>query len=229
MDYDALTRAVMALYDAYLYGITGVYFSMQAPGAHVSPRLLTEFETVTNRLKKTFIAQTRGEIDAFLSAPNAAPDHRVLRDARTAAEGLLDDIERIAGANQRSLVDRLKGKTQQFASMLKTATGGVGLLLQRKLEKPEFKVADASGRMWKAPVLMRTMVRDFGYQNDIEFDLAHMDGDLAMVQYADPNHTNNGLVFSISGKTDGYPSFASIRGSIFHPNATARVVSYVSP
>lgn len=229
MDFEALTRAVLALYDAYLYGVTGVYFSMQTPGAQVSPRLLTEFETVTNRLKKTFVAQTRSEIDAFLSAPSMSPDHEPLKDARRAAEGLLDDIERIASANQRSLVDRLKGKTQQFASILKTATGGVGLLLQRKLEKPEFKVADASGRLWKAQALMRTMVRDFGYQTDIEFELAQMGGDLAMVRYPDPSHKNNGLVFSISGKTDGYPSFASIRSSIFHPNATAKVVSYVSP
>ncbi|MFM0095673.1 hypothetical protein PQQ87_08670 [Paraburkholderia nemoris] len=229
MDYVALTNAIMASYDVYLYAITGVYFSMQSPGAQVSPRLLNEFERVAHGIRKTFLGQVSDVLQGFQADSGLSHDSPVMSDARTAAAALYDDIDAIAGANMHSLRDRLAGKGAMLADMLKGASGGIGQLLQRKLEKPDFKAVDASGRKWDAKTLMRTMVRDYGYQSAIEHQLAGMTGDLAVVTYADPEHANHGLVFSITGKTPGYPSFGQIRSKIFHPNSTAQVTEHVSP
>lgn len=229
MDYAALTNTIMALYDAYLYAITGVYFSMQSPGAQISPRLLTEFERVAHSVKQTFLRQVSDALQGFQTASGLPNDTPVGKDTRAAVAALFDDIDRIAAANARSLRERLSGRGKMLADMLKDASGGVGRLLQRKLEKPDFKAVDASGRTWNAKALMGTMVRDYGYQTAIEQQLAGMAGDLAVVTYTDPAHANNGLVFSISGKTAGYPTFGQIRPTIFHPNATAQVTEYVSP
>jgi hypothetical protein len=54
------------------------------------------------------------------------------------------------------------------------------------------------------------------------------EGDLAQVMYDDEGHKNNGLIFSMSGATPGYPSFDDIAETVFHYNATAKIGPYVS-
>jgi hypothetical protein len=214
MEYDALTQAVMNAYETFVYAVTGVYFSMQAPGAERSPRLVREFDHVANRLLHSFMQDAAEALSSFQSE---------------GVEAIVGDVFRVARSNVDTLHARLQGRHLAFQSMLKDATGAVGQLLQRKLERPIFKTVDASGRTWDSSKLLRVMVRDYGYRATIERNLDRMPGDLAVVTYADPAHANNGLVFSKSGDTPGYPSFAQIRSKIFHPNATAQVTEHVSP
>ena len=107
--------------------------------------------------------------------------------------------------------------------MLKTATGGMGLLVQQKVGAVEFKVTDTSGRKWDAKRLVHVVARDYAYQSWIDWQ-----ADMYANAGYDIMKTKGDFLFSLRG-AEGYPPFEEIRGLVFHPNSNSMMVPYVSP
>jgi hypothetical protein len=123
-----------------------------------------------------------------------------------------------------------------FDATLKAATHGrIGGLIAARLKhlpvKSSFTRLDRSGRQWASPVHVRTVVRAAmvnTYVDAFLFTLMARGIDKARVTYDEPDHENDGLVFSIDGNADDMPSLDEIRAKVFHPNSTARLEPYWS-
>lgn len=90
-----------------------------------------------------------------------------------------------------------------------------------------FEYVDRTGRKWSGARYVRTVVRHFAVTLSVLAALRKISAksDLARLQYPSSDHENEGLIFSISGATPGYPSYRELdEQGIFHPNTTVRVV-----
>ena len=221
MIYDDFAEALRREYEVFLFALTGRYLSYTSAGVQASPMLAHQMKSAGAGLQAMFLEHASTKIDNLIGEyPSAYANERAVAFKR--------ELTRVTDTNIDSLVDRIKG-----AAMNPTAVGEVhgamGLLLQQKMANPEFRVPTKSGRSYEAKSLMYAQARDFGYRVWIDETLETIGatGDLAEVLYSDPNHAGNGMVFSISGKTPDYPSFAGIEDEVFHYNAQAMIVPHV--
>lgn len=73
--------------------------------------------------------------------------------------------------------------------------GAIGLLAQRKMADPTFKVRDTANRQWDAGTLMKLHARDFAYQTliDSQYSKAISEGAVeVIIEHPDPEHPNLG-------------------------------------
>lgn len=111
-----------------------------------------------------------------------------------------------------------RGRVSQMTALIGARRGKVADL--------KFVQTDRAGRNWNSAILVRTMVRQVLlhiYVESFLYGRVSVGADLAKVVYPNPDHADNGLVFSISGATEGYPTYDEIKDRIFHPNSTASV------
>ena len=90
-----------------------------------------------------------------------------------------------------------------------------------------FEYVDRVGRKWSGARYVRTIVRHFAVTLSVVAALREIavKSDLAQLKYPEPDHEGDGLVFSISGATPGYPSYRELdEKGVFHPNVTVKVV-----
>jgi hypothetical protein len=208
--YDDFTNAVMGDYRSFLSALTGLYLGVTTPGSTVSPQTLTNVSHNAHALAQTFFARADSEMTRY--------------EATLSEEGNLSDVTRAGlrvavAQNIKTVMKSLRGAQQSPAAMLKGASGGMGLLLQKKLGSLEYRVADARGRMFEATVLMRTTLRHFAIQTAIDAvvsDANRRGQDVVFIERADASPEG----VSISGK-HGYLSLEEARRRIFHPNTKA--------
>jgi hypothetical protein len=223
MIYDQFADNLKREYQLFLFALTGRYLSLTSTGVSVSPYLVRQLTTAGAGLQALFLEHANTQVREFTQAYKMA-------DSQARVTAFLRELERISQSNIKTLTDRIKIGSDSELKLLGDAHGAMGLLVQRQAAEPQFKVTTKSGRTYEAIGLLATEARDFAYRVWLDAQLASiaLTSDLAQVQYADPNHADNGLVFSISGDTPGYPSFASLEDTVFHYNAQAMVVPHVS-
>ncbi len=223
MIYDEFAQKLMTEYRMFLIGLTGRYLALMAPGVDVSPMAIGQLEASGKALRSTYMAIAERSVNDFVEQMSG----KALADS---TQAFMQRMSSITLHNIQTLTDRMKGmKNNSLDAVKENMHGAMGLLLQRQLTQPEFTVQTASGRNYKADSLVRTEARQFGYRAWLESEMERIaeSSDLAEVRYADPEHENHGLVFSISGKTQGYPSFEDISEPVFHYNSKATVAPHV--
>lgn len=222
MIYDDFAEALRREYEVFLLALTGRYLSLTAAGVQVSPHTIQAVRTAGVALQAHFLSHATQMIADYL-------DDQYVAGSSDLAIAFERELNRITDTNIESLLDRMRGAAIN-PQAVGEVHGAMGLLLQQKMANPEYRVPTKSGRSYEAKGLMVAQARDFAYRVWIASTLAFIakGGDLAEVQYPDPNHADNGLVFSISGNTEGYPSFAGIEKTVFHYNAQAMIVPHVS-
>lgn len=223
MIYDTFADEIKREYELFLFALTGRYLSLTSAGMEVSPMLIRSMQVTGAALQGMFLEHATTKVREFAqSYASARSDERV--------SAFLREIERISEINIKSLTDRMRGAALNPQAVAGDPHGAMGLLLQRNMAHPEFRVPTQSGRSYEAIKLMVAEARDLGYRLylDNKLEWIAIQSDLAQVMYPDPNDEREGMVFSISGNTAGYPSFAELEQEIFHYNARATVVPHVS-
>lgn len=222
MIYDDFATQLQREYEVFLFALTGRYLSLSAAGVQVSPHSIETVRKAGIALQGMFLTHANALTRQFAQDyPSARAEERLIAFER--------ELTRISDTNIKSLTDRMRGAAIN-PTMVGEVHGAMGLLLQSKMAEPDYRVSTKSGRSYDAKALLTTEARDLAYRMWIDHQLAWIaeGGDLAQVQYPDPNHADNGMVFSISGQTQGYPSFAQIEDDVFHYNAQAMIVPHVS-
>ncbi|MDR9847022.1 hypothetical protein [Herbaspirillum huttiense] len=204
---------------AYAAGLLASYLQIQSAGP--TPAAISEFRRVgtgnLHLLMDQASATGRELLGLLPFGERSEPRLLAFEHAmRIFASQVLVDLAR-----------RLAGGTERMANLLTRDAGAVGLLLQRKLAKPDLTLRDKGGRQWEADKLVAVVARDFAYQAEIDSQANAIEGDLAVVTYPNPHHAGYGRVLSLRGATEGYASFAALRSAIFHPNSTAALRPYV--
>lgn len=230
MRYDDLARRVVAAYELFLFALNGRYQQMRAPGAEVTPRALRDLQVDAYALGKTFLSIAEAEVENYLRP--------LLEDRSDGLQTALTLRKKEAFALVRGMViENVKqvgrvGRTgiSGFSDLLRNAHGGMGLLVQRAVGVIGFKVTDTSGRKWEPAKLMQVVVRDFGYQSDIDafVDARRAFGEnlAAAVWMNESGYIVKQTIFAI-GESDAYPSLEAVRDTVFHPNSKAIVTPYV--
>lgn len=91
-----------------------------------------------------------------------------------------------------------------------------------------FEYIDRLGRKWSAANYVKTVIRHCAVTLSVVAamrEIIKQGSDLAKLKYPDEGHSDNGLTFSISGATVGYPSYRELdEQGVFHPNTTVEVI-----
>lgn len=218
MNYELVLNRSLSNYELLLHAYTGVYLRMIQPGSEVTPLAVRQLREQATGMARAFGEQLKADIAEFKeSLGYSGTEYDAKFEPQLAA--LLE-------ANVGVIVRALRESKSDLSKMMGGAHGAMGQLVQKRIQNPEFKSKDSAGRTWQAAKLFAFLLRNWLYGMEIKATLdgiTDKGGDLARVVYSNPEHKNNGLVFSISGATAGYPSLASIEASVFHYNATAEV------
>ena len=215
MIYDEFATKLQREYELFLFALSGRYLNLIAPGAAVSPMMVRQMETEGAKMRDTFLHSATQRADDFARTYTVA-------GAQQRSEQFLSDLKRITTENIATITQRMKTGSANTLSGIKHAHGAIGLLLQQKLSNPDFRVKTPKGRSFDAVGYVFAEARNFAYLTWIDATLEKIavTSDLAEVRYPNPEHTANGTVFSISGKTPGYKTFAEVK-LLFHYNSTA--------
>jgi hypothetical protein len=224
MNYESLTARIGADYDLFLAALSGRYWAAVAPGAKVAPQSIVSFIRDAAKLGDTFAWVVDLEIESYLAELyDVVPDDATLSLSVSIRAALTENIAQVARLLRTGVAD--------YSAVLKDTHGAMGLVLQQKLSRIDFKLYDTANRKCDARRLMGATVRDFAYQAwiDRQVELAVNGGhSLGQVKYADPQRADQEIVFSLGAKVGAYPTLDEIRSKVFHPNATASVIPYVS-
>lgn len=118
-----------------------------------------------------------------------------------------------------------------FISAGSTRSSAMIRAKQGKVLGLKFERVDSAGRLWSSIRQSHLSARGLflsAYVEAFVFTLAASGEDTAYVDYADPEHVNHGLAFSITGSDTTKPAYLDIRDGIWHPNSQV-LVSHVSP
>lgn len=221
MRFDALATRLSANYALFLYALSGRYQQLRAPGVEIYPNAISDLFFDATQLAATFYSAAESEIDNYLrpmieDATDDVADGLVVRKKEA-----LSHIRAMTLENVQQVVKAARTGIAGVGDMLKGSAGAIGLLLQRKVGKIEFKTTDTSGRRWNADTLFRVVVRDFAYQAWLDFE-----ADRYAQAGQDLMQTPKGRIFSLL-ETTGYDSFEAVRPEVFHINSNEVMVPHV--
>lgn len=216
MNYDRLASAVAAAHETYVADLRSLMFGLRMAGA-LTPESLLSVQRDTHRAMTDFLraADARSSdhlVEAFdgqlTHSESVAQRMILLRPLRVIAMGEIAQLHaKIRGSGMGGLIAE---SGSAFAKLAKRAD-----------ERFDPTAMDSAGRTWQADKLVRFLARDFGYQSylDGRVDSLQRQGhEQAQIVYLDPSHENHRLVVAL-------PLSDEIREQIFHPNATARLMS----
>lgn len=215
MDYDRYASAVRAEYAAFVSHITAEYLARGASGQGVEA--VSELRIAGLKRVSALMTHVLALTNDYL----APTGNGTLHDPRD--NTWLSELRQIAVKNLNDLIARMMGGAGRLADMLNRPAGAVGLLLQKKVARPELFAIDRSGRRWHAEKLVAVMARDFAYQTYLDRTIAELEAagaEWAQVAHPNGEHQQHGLVIHL-------PKIGLIRKSIFHPNSHARLVPHV--
>lgn len=221
MIYDDLATRLASEYGLFLLALTGRYQQIRAPGVEVTPRVIADLQFDGYKLGNTFYEIAEREIDNYLRPMLEAASGDAIDALLTRKNETLTAIRFISIENVQTVAKLARTGISGIASMLAGSTGSIGLLVQRQVGKIDFKAHTRSGREWDAKKLLRSGVRDFGYQSWLDATAQQFrESGMDIMQ------SSKGDVFSLAG-TEGYPTFDEVRETAFHFNSTAIMVPYV--
>jgi hypothetical protein len=222
MIYEDFAQRFKREYEVFLFALAGRYLLAIAPGAQVSPRMINDFKSEAAALRETFLQSAMQTVTTYLDQIDAGR----VTDLSVAFG---NELNHATMQNIQQMVAAMKGVSQVATKSVKDAHGGMGLLLQKKLESPAFVLKTPAGRRFSATDLVGSMAREFAYRQWLHTTIEQIadSGDLAEVYYDNPDHAYNGAIFSISGESDKHQSWAWAERVIFHYNATAKVRAHV--
>lgn len=171
--------------------------------------LLKDFQTEAIRYFQDHLAKAD---EPFRKRGMAMMGHTYLEVARISSAVITQSVRQATFGKDNPL---------SALDVKRMGTGAIGLLAQRRLANPDFKVADTSGRQWTADTLVGTIVRDFAYQVliDSQYDEAIRDGATEVtLEHPDPEHMLAGQTLPLTG--DGW---LALRDSTFHVNSNLTV------
>lgn len=228
MRYQQLLSQVVSNYGLLLKALSGVYLRAIQPGSEVTPHSIKTLRAENVKMVQEFarnLSATVAEWVNDLTVNMDGPSREAVESFRARYE---PQLTALLMQNVSTTLAAMRGSKGDLAKMLTAgAHGAIGEIIAHNIQNPEFKALDESGRKWDSEKLFKFIMRNWLYSTEIRADIEDILADridLAMIRYDDPEHKNNGLVFSIEGKTEGYPTLADIQASIFHFNATAEVV-----
>lgn len=222
-----MISTVTLRYETFLSAITGLYFGSVAAGARMPP---VEVRRAELKAYHWLDQDVMPSVESAIRSEVPTDDMPVEFSERIQSriDAFLLTFRRICLHNIDTVIRHAKGMSG-VAGAMTSESGAIGVLLQKRASKIDFKVRDSANRLWASDAFVSLITKDLAYQCDIDVALAAIRSsgeELAVVAYANPEHANNGLVFSIN-QTPGHPTLESIRPSIFHPNSTAMVRRYV--
>lgn len=222
MIYEDFAQRFKREYEVFLFALAGRYLLAIAPGAQVSPRMINDFKSEAAALRETFLQSAMQTVTTYLNQIDAGR----VTDLSVAFG---NELNHATMQNIQQMVAAMKGVSQVATKSVKDAHGGMGLLLQKKLESPAFVLKTPAGRRFNATDLVGSMAREFAYRQWLHTTIEQIadSGDLAEAYYDNPDHAYNGAIFSISGESDKHQSWAWAERVIFHYNATAKVRAHV--
>lgn len=215
MDYDRYASAIRAEYDAFAGNLTADYLALTAAGRGVDG--VGQFRMGGLALISTLLGRAIALTNDYVAPLGGG----AVRDARE--NPWLNTLRQIATKNLNDLIVKLMGGGMRPADLLNRPAGAVGLLLQKKMDRPRLTARDKAGRAWQADKLVALMARDFAYQAYLDATIERFDEEgveWVQVVYPDSTHDNHGLHMRLD-------EVGLIRKSIFHPNSNARLVPYV--
>lgn len=224
---DQVAPMLTIRYESFLYSLTGRYLTQVVAGQGVPTSEIRSIEADIRRWAQgDFLEQTKLMVaDMVRSEVVGLPDqYKAAVEAR--AERFVAALAQVCSENIATVLRLARGIGGGNVPTIDGTAGAVGLLIQRKAGKVDYKVKDTAGRTWGAEALVSFMVRDFVYQAKLDVALGKLSAageTLAVVVYPKSDHANNGLVFAIDTPVEGYPTLAFIRPTVFHPNSTAMV------
>lgn len=215
-------------HELFIYALQGRYMMGQQPGKTMTPRDIRSIELAASKSRDALQARVSDDVREMVETLAATVDPTVGEVLRGLGDNFLLNLNAILASNVETLVKNMKVGRSALGDMLtRGATGAIGQLVQSRATSIEFKVSDTAGRQWYATRLVSFMAREMAYRMKLAKQIADLPTDLASV--FNPDHDEDGLVFSATGKTPGYPTFEELRQSVFHPNSTAEVSQHVAP
>lgn len=211
MFYDNFATAFKSQYELFMLALTGLYLQRVQAKAGTP---VHELQAKALEIRNTFLATATHSINTYQSTVSDGSDMSAAgKFYKVVAEVTLHNVAQTVALAQAA---QLNG----FGSM----SGGMGELVNKKFAGPELTVR-VGNRTYQADGYIANTARHYAYTEALKAKVAEIaqTSDLAEVVYNDPAHDNNGLVFSISGKTQGYPSMESLARDVFHHNSSAWV------
>lgn len=217
MPFDDFAHRLSAEYALFLLALAGRYQQIRAPGIEPYPGDVSDLSFDAGALASTFYSTAKFSLDKYLEpkiadATEEVADGLVVRKKEALARIRAMTLENVSQILTMARVGRVR-----FADVLRGPTGALGMLLQRRLGKIQFKTTDTAGRRWQAEKLFHFVVRDFAYQAwlDKRVEELRADGVTMITDGLNP-------AFSID-------EFENVRGQYFHINSNAIPVPHVSP
>lgn len=235
---DAAGQRASLVYSQYLRALTGVVSSAIAGRDALEPRGTLGFDT-----------GGYNAMAALESALRIVEDGEVVMALAIASAGELDDENRgiIRAHCMTALYDAKHSVTRMSADDLAAARKLFRQFIfdvnakKRFVAEPGALVAvrirylpvevdklfgkrDRAGRNWRSTNYVGTAIRGVMVNTYVDaylFTLLARGVSKARVTYEDPEHENNGLIFSIDGSDPSIPRLDQIRTQVFHPNSTA--------
>lgn len=224
MRYDRFASDISAVYELYSSALMSLLSNARLQ--MLSPSVILKLQVEGNQAMIAMLKAADALTFVYLTeveggTPTDPPTDRGDTDFTKA-------LRVIAFKNVTQMVLMAKGG-KPFDSLLTHMNGAMAALLKERGAERTLSVLDSAGRTWRSSTLAKFLARDFAYQTFLDIQAVKLaeQGDLVEVSYTDPTHANQGLVLSLSG-AEGYPSLASVRAKIFHPNATAQLIHHVS-
>jgi hypothetical protein len=230
MDYSGFASRVVAEYHLFQMAITG-RFSIVAASSDMTPKGVKQFQVDGYGLGRTFVSTVERTVDEYVTELLNGASEGLTKAVLERRDGLIKKFRKVVISNIETTASKLRLNALGVSGEIDAGvSGAISTIAQKYNQVIHFKTEDSASRSWESDHLIYTFARDFGYQTYIDSILATITeagNDLAQVMYADAEHRNNGMVFSITGKSADYPSLEEIRKSVFHPNAIAMVKAYV--
>lgn len=230
MKFDHLNSVLKTEYELFLSRLKGAYLGFVAPGKTVDVSTVAEMKREGVEASARFIERLNVIAAEFVSSEGENLSQRDLDALSGIVSNTSTRVEVMLAHNVATVVKLLRESTGILASALNDDHGPVGQLISKRLSEVKFKALDDAGRNWDSEKLFAFYSRNmfYGVMINAEVLQAKASGvDLMEVYYEDPTHKNNGIIFSITGDTDGYPKLDELQTSVFHFNAKAEIKPYV--
>lgn len=195
-----------------------------AVAAGLPPGSLRQFSR-SDSFRRAFVEDLRLDLIRFqgefapMSDPELAANSLVrifntVMDAHRIASSVVEQSNRQAAFGKANPLKAIQAK--------KLGVGAIGLLAQRRLANPDFKVRDTSGRQWDGEKLIDVIVRDCAYQMFIDGQIAQAKADGAQfvtLDHPNDDHPMRGLTLQLNS-----PDWQRVRDETFHVNSNLTVL-----
>lgn len=225
MEYDRFGNAIASEYGRFASQLQAIYASTRLAGSRSDPRAAS---TLAHQAFVRFFGSADSIASDYLK--NTTGGVLTNPETLTRAGALLGMLRTMSIANIETMLRGLRG-ARDLEPVMTLSPGIFSKLIGMRRDSLVFETPDGAGRKWKSEQLARFLARDFAYQAQVDAwaqSLIDEGVELAQVSYADPSHDGHGQVVSLTGSVDTHPSLASVRASVFHPNATA-LLTHVHP